>query len=51
MGRKGFQGKVVMAVGSGACVKRWLACDKEAAELGSMGLCRMGSSAAKGGGE
>lgn len=41
-GRKGFQGKVGVGVGSGASVNMWLVCDMEVAELGSRRLCRMG---------
>lgn len=40
--RKGFQGKVGMAVGSGVFVSMWLVCDVEMAEVGSKRLCRMG---------
>jgi len=41
-----LSGEMGMAVGSRACVKMWLACDVEVAELGSRRPCRRGSRAA-----
>ena len=49
-GGKAFRGKWAWQWDPGVCVKMWLACDMEVAELGSRRLCRMGSGAAKGGG-